>query len=348
MKVLIGTGQSDMESSSAGFGGDRTTEPGVFCWEQFPKTELGQTKGWKEAGPDHPDFPWNNGTNTPNGGILYARARHIKRTTGEDVYIIRQAHGGQPILQFLPGGSVWPSLMTSIMDAAASPEMASRAGLPLADELHFSQGQADANYTGATGAQWLSRLLTFFGHMRKKQAAYGNVQPIGLSTPIALYEVLDDGQTSAGSPTGDRNAEIRQFANGIDPYVISVSSAAVSSPDGLHIDIEGLEDMGGLRAAIELAKLPKVCRYEELRNGIVFIDGDWVTVNAGQAVSVPLPVPLVTSYVPVLTLGASGSSNTYMPKIINRTATSFGINNPTSVNMIIGWTITGRRQPGSC
>lgn len=344
MRVLIGTGQSDMESSSAGFGGDRTTEPGVFCWEQFPRTELGQTKGWKEAGPDHPDFPWRNGTNTPNGGILYARARYLRQTTGEPVYIIRQAMGGQPIVEFLPGGAAWPSLLTSIQDAAATPELASRVGGPIADELHFSQGQADANYTGTSGPVWLSRLLTVFGHLRKPQSSYGNVQPIGLETPIALYELLDGGMASGG-PTDDRNVEIRQFAYNHDPYVINVSSAGATSPDGLHLGIDILETMGGVRAATELAKIPKVCNYQELGNGMVFIDGSWVTVQSGMTVSVPLPVNLMTTYVPTLTIAASSSSSTYMPKVINRTADSFQISNPTSANMIIGWTITGRLAP---
>ena len=341
MLVLVGSGQSNMEASRAGRGGDRSTEPGVWCWEQFPKANLGQTKGWKQAGPDDPDFPWNNESNDPNGGVLYARARHLRKTTGQQLYIIRQAHGGQPIREFIPGGSVWPSLMVSLRDASASLQMAGRS--PLADEYHFFQGEADADYRGATGPQWLAGLDAHFAQMRKKQAAYSNVQVCGPSTPVFLYELLHGGTTQGGLPTDDRNAEIKLFSDSRDPYVINVPSAGVGTTDNIHVDAVGLAELGGPRAAARAAMLPKVCRFSELGDGVVFIDGGYVTVNADTVVSIPLPVRLKTSYVPVLTLVASGTDSTFMPKAINRAPGSFQVNNPTGHNMVVGWTVTGRR-----
>lgn len=256
--VIIATGQSNMLAVTQGNGGDRSTEPGVYVWDQnFSGTHV---KGWHEAGPDSPNWPWRGG-NT-NAGIFYSFARRIRRETNREVRLIMHAAGGQPIANWVPGGSMWIGLLASIRDAAASPELAYRATVPLADYLLFHQGEADADYTGTTGAQWTARFTAFINGMRTQQPTFGNVWPMRAETKVIIGELFrggtNGGSPGVGSPTDDRNAEIRAYLDGGDPWITVASSHSFRSTDNLHISARDLDDFG-LRRYYEAAmRLPIV------------------------------------------------------------------------------------------
>lgn len=339
--VIIATGQSNMLAVTQANGGDRTTEPGVFVWDQdFSGTHV---KGWHEAGPDAADWPWRGG-NT-NGGIFYSFARRLRRETKRRVYVIMHAAGGQPIAEFIPGGTMWAGLIASIRDAAGSPELAFRATIPLADYLLFHQGEADADYTGTTGEQWLARFDAFITAMRTQQPTANNVWPIRAETKVIIGELYRGG-VSGANPTDSRNVEINYFMNGRDPYIGVARSHTYRSTDQLHISSRDLDDFGGQRYYEATMRLPKPSPSQaigilDFGNGIVQLTGS-VTVNASSTVNVPLPVSMKDNTY-MVTLTNTGGSAPVFTRISAYNLSSFDITTLTGGNQIFRWSVVGMK-----
>lgn len=342
--VIICFGQSNMLAVTQGEGGDRSTEPGVYVWDQdFSGTHV---KGWHEAGPDSPNWPWRGG-NT-NSGIFYSFARRLRRETKRKVYVIMHAAGGQPIAEFLPGGSMWAGLIASIRDAAGSPELAWRSTVPLADYILVHQGEADRDGV-TTGAQWLSRFEAVIAALRTQQPTANNVWPARAETKVLVGELFRGGLIG-GLPSDSRNTEIRMFEHGRDPYITSVSSHTYRSVDDLHISSRDLDDFGGNRYYEAAMRLPKPTIGENIVGlGSIQLPGkaviQWgnITVNSGLVGTVVLPIPMANnSYSIQLTLSTSGGSAAVKNTATNRTPTQFEIPLDGTQNRVFHWLVIGQ------
>lgn len=355
---VLATGQSNMLGHSGPSTGDRRTLNGsVYVWEQFPGA--GQTAGWKVAGPDSPDWPFLATGNS----LAYHFCDALQRATGRPVYLVFHATGGQPIAQWLPGGggvagatghmfSTLNSVLTSLR-AAPLPTGGTLAshGIEAADIMLWHQGEADADYQGTTGAQWIGRFKTMVATMRDPSSGGSGAAPfIKPNAPVLVGELLhggtNGGAVGVGSSTDDRNVEIA-LLDAQEPLVAAVSSRDLDGTDNLHFSGAALQEFGD-RYFRRLGAFPKAMPIVETPDKI-FLGGKMVllrsagtvTINAGVTTQVALGVTMANAnYVPIIALVASGSSaSPYGPRVENRTPSTFNLRNSGAVNMVVSWMV---------
>lgn len=350
--LVVATGQSNMLGGSGATSGDRRTLNGnVFVWEQIPGA--GQTTGWKCAGPDSPDWPWM----TTGNSLAYHFCDMLQRATGRPVCLVMHAAGGQPIAEWLPGGggvSGATGHMYSTLNAAM---IAARAatlptggtldswGVSRGDYLLWHQGEADADYTGTTGAQWIARLRSVIATLRNPAGGGSSADPfIQSNAPVLVGELLHGG-TSGGNATDDRNSEIARLDRE-EPLVAAVSSWNLASLDNLHFTGSSLQEFGWRyfqRLGVFPKRVPDEVSADQTRiaGRVVTLRGAGVAISAGGTATVTLPIAMADAgYVPTLTLTAHGSSTPYPPLLGARTATTFVIRNTGGQSMTVSWSIT--------
>jgi hypothetical protein len=238
---VISTGQSNA-GLTAPPAGDLSTEPGVFVWEQIPGP--GQTTGWKEAGPDSPDWPFLG----VDLKLFYTFCRALRRATGQPVYLVNAAQGGQQIAQWRPGGggvpgatgAMYVSLYAAVRDALASPQLASW-GISVPEYFLWHQGEGDRDGV-STSAQYRARFQTLFNEFRTPNVDFAGARVIGPATRIVLGE-LAHGGTSGGNPTDSRNPDLEWLA-AADPRMALARAHDLPMLDTLHFSSIGLETFG--------------------------------------------------------------------------------------------------------
>lgn len=354
--LVLATGQSNMLGVGT-TGGDRSTKnKSVYVWEQIPGT--GQTTGWKNAGPNSPDWPFI----TTGNNHAYHFCDMLQRKTGRTVLLVMHAAGGQPIAEWLPSGGgvpgatghMYSTLNAALVAARAEPipgrldgATLTSLGVERADILLWHQGEADADYRGTTGAQWKARFRSVVSTLRDPSSGGSGADPfIKDSAPVLVGELFRGG-TSGGNPTDDRNVQIWELDKE-EALVAAVSSEGLKADDDLHFN--GSERPEFARRHIErLGVFPKLVPVEvsstrlDVAGRLVLLTGS-VTVNASTVATVNLPVTMAnSSYVPKVSLATSGASSTYVAKIESRTPASFNINNPTATNMMLLWEVLGLR-----
>lgn len=251
--VLMYTGQSNMLGHSA-TGGDRSTKNrNLWIFESVP-SEPGQTVGWKNAGPDSPDWPM-----LPTGNsIPWHVGDMLQRATGRTVLLIGAAAGGQPVSEWLPGGggiagatgAMWAALTSNHALALDTPVPGRLDGLTLrqtgrvrADILLWHQGEADANYrptpyNAGTKEEYKQRFLRFLAAGQDPSSVGSSAEPfLWYSAPVIMGELLtggtNGGGTGVGDPTDSRNDAIAELAASY-PFITSVSARNLASLDNLH------------------------------------------------------------------------------------------------------------------
>lgn len=349
--LVLATGQSNMLGMSGATSGERRTINGsVFCWEQIPG--VGQTVGWKCAGPDSPDWPWG----TTGNSLSYHFCDMLQRVTGRPVYLVMHAAGGQPIAEWMPGGggvsgatgAMFTTLNAAFQAALDGPLPGGSTlrgwGVQRADYLLWHQGEADADYTGTTGLQWIQRFRTVLNTLRTGAGTSADPM-LQVSAPVLVGELLWGG-TSGSNATDSRNAEIARLDRE-EPLVAAVTSRSLGSLDNLHFTGGALQEFGW-RYFQRLGVFPKLAPDESLgadairiAGRVVTLRGAGVAVAAGGTTTVTLPMAMANAgYIPTLTLTAHGSSTPYPPLLGARTATTFIIRNTGGQSMTVAWSIT--------
>lgn len=349
--LVFATGQSNMLGHSVTSGDRRTINGQVWVWEQIPGA--GQTVGWKLAGPDSPDWPF---VSTGNN-LAYHFCDILQRATGRPVYLVMHAAGGQPIAEWLPsGGGVAGATGHMFSTCNAALTAARTATLPTggtlaswgvsrADYMLWHQGEADADYRGTTGAQWIQRFRSMVATMRDPASGGSSADPfIGTHAPVLVGELLHGG-TSDGQPTDDRNAEIARLDRE-EPLIAAVSSRGLASVDNLHFTGAALQEFGWRyfsRLGVFPKRVPDESSVDAVRiaGRLMRLRGLTGSIAAGTDHTVTLPVAMANAgYVPALTLLNHGASTPYPPILGTRTMTSFVIRNTGGQNMTVAWSIT--------
>lgn len=265
-RVFVGFGQSGWHghgSANAPQDADMSTEEGVFVWcHNNTNPELGS---FKQVGPLDADWPWRV-DDRANPGIGYSWMRAERKVSDGPVMFISSSAGGQPINEFLPGGNgqapygvQWKLLMQKCMWAKRSPMLShiGNSGFHLADGCGVHQGEADSNSKGTTGAQWQTRFEAVINNLRTPQPEYDNMVVLGAATPVLVGELFVGGHYSDGTPSDDRNVEIRKYETGRDPFIINVRSDNLRSYDSIHIGNRDNDHFGRHRYFNAFRRAPK-------------------------------------------------------------------------------------------
>lgn len=359
--VVLATGQSNMLGHTT-TGGDRTTKNNsVYVLEVIP--DVGQTTGWKRAGPDSPDWPF-----LPTGNSLaYQFCDRLQRKTGRTVLMIMVAAGGQPIAEWLPGGggavgatgTMFSQINAALILARSLPVPGRTDGLTLtgtgrirADYMLWHQGEADANYQPAPGAgtkaAYKARFRTMINTMRDPASGGSGADPfLWTQTPVIMGELLWGGM-SGPNPTDDRNDALAELERE-NPLFALASSRSLPSLDNLHIAGSGLVEFGD-RYFDKMGLIPRILPKRESIN-IIDLGGGAVlqwgtaTVNTGGSTVVTLAVNMLdTNYVPTLTLVTSGTSTPSSLRSHTFAVSQFQIENNTGSNQTVRWQVIGMKS----
>ena len=140
-QLLVGAGQSNMESSNAqSAGGDLTPDNQVFLWDHAERE-------WVVWTPADGYRGRISGTVRFTNNVLFQTAKYRRKRTGQPQYNILNALAGQSVDVFVPAtAALYVDLQTQVTAALASPEMVNLGKTDI-DRFFYFQGEADSGMT---------------------------------------------------------------------------------------------------------------------------------------------------------------------------------------------------------
>lgn len=256
--LITADGQSNMLGHLAA-GGSRIENPLVYCYEHFPQS--GQTTGWKSDGMNGPDYPYQKVGNS----IAYHVADIVQRQTGRAVCLVLHAAGGKPIREWWDiskvgnsrVGVLFSTIYNSLQAALDCPlpgrtdgKTLRQLGIAAADAHLRHQGESDADYVGGNGEHFRQSLTELVTAYRTPSTLGIPLHPmIRPSAPFICGELFIGGTSpSTGSPTDDRNADLRTLAAA---GTIRLAPAdGLTAVDTIHFDGPSLVELARRYAAL--------------------------------------------------------------------------------------------------
>jgi Carbohydrate esterase, sialic acid-specific acetylesterase len=191
--------------------------------------------------------------------LAYNFCKRLQARRNQHVCLIMLAAGGTAIAEWLPkGGRVVGAKGKMFRGLSGAYAAAMQAEIPIlpnglrrlgelqdegADVLLWHQGEADADYRGTTGYEWMARFLKVIDVLRRP-AGIGatRMRMLKDDAPILVGTLLSGGQWR-GQSTDDRNVEIARLPRR-DRNIRIVNARGLESDDGLHFSPMAIAQLG--------------------------------------------------------------------------------------------------------